>query len=149
MTDLNPINRFRATGRTSRAINAAIEKAKDGRYVFFLTGSKQEAERALRLAYDELRREYGPDDIRVANPKIYIPARETKKGGGSISFEYIKDVHYDWELGKVISAHTSCIAIVDPYAVEACFGPAIRAYHEYDPVPGEIRYSPHTHERLF
>lgn len=138
---IHPIARFRATGRTSRAIKAAIDAAKEGRYVFFLTGSTQEVKRSMHVAYEQLIHEYGDRDIRCAVNKLYVPAWEGKNGGGSITFEYIRDVNYDWKSKVVTNAHPSCIAIVDPYAVEAIYDCVIRAYHEYDPTPDQIRTS--------
>lgn len=139
MNALHPIFRFRATGRTSRALADAIEKAKEGRYVFFLTGSEKEVKRAMHLAYDALRLDYDSLDIRHAGDKIYIPAREQKNGIGSISFAYIRDVEYDWKRKRVVGAIQSSIVIVDPYAVEDMFYDVLIAYHEYDPKREEIR----------
>ena len=139
MNDLDATVRFRGTGRTTRAIEQAINSAEDGKYVLFITGCAREKNRAFRLAYEALRRKYGPDAVRLADPKIYIPAREQKNGTGSITFEEVKRVNVDWDRGIVAGAHHSCELIIDPYAIEVIFGNVVRLYHKYDPTRDEVR----------
>lgn len=98
------MNDRHGTGRTTRMLNRAIALAREGRAVYVLVDSEQEARRLWREIPDEL----------------------------GIKVEFADNPAFDWHLMQIRGAHPNCITLVDHYAIERRFKRLLEELHRYD-----------------
>lgn len=114
------------TGRTTRAVEAAVAEAAAGRYVFLICADGKEVERLTKLAKDRALEEGIEYRNAGATPKLYV-------GRGQISFETPHARFWNWSTCSFPFSHRSCVYVVDHYAVEKHLQKALTELHRFDP----------------
>jgi hypothetical protein len=110
MTDSLPFmeRKLRQTGRTTRMLDEAKKLAKDGRAVYVVADSKQQAYYIRKMA--------GEDGEKLG-----------------IKFESIGGLsNFDWDTMRTRGSHPNCVFLLDHFVIEARFSPIIEALHRYD-----------------
>lgn len=102
----------RATGRTTRMLEAAVKAAYDGKFVAVICANKMECGRLLIQASNILRRDEARGETVNNPPSIRI------HGAGVIHFETLPSVHWDWNARDNPHPMSSIVSIVDHWPVE-------------------------------
>lgn len=115
------ISTKKQTGRTTRLLQEAINQAHKGKYVFVVAqDNTHRRDLCLQCAI------MCKGKITERTMKCY------PKKGGQITFETPESVQIDWERMKVISAHPSCLVLVDHYTLEIRFSAVIDMWQRFD-----------------
>lgn len=99
---------LRATGRTTRMLEDAINQAKNGRAVYVIAANTNQM-RSLEILGGKEARELG------------------------VKFETVGTLgNFDWHTMRIAGAHKNCLVIVDHYAIEHEFASILEMLHRYD-----------------
>lgn len=109
----------RGTGRTTRMLEHAIEKADKGVYVFVVAATN---DHALLLRQQLCKMCEG----KIAGTKVYT------KANGQISVESSENKQFEWDRMSFIGAHPSCETLVDHYAIESRFRNILEMLTRFD-----------------
>lgn len=103
---------LRATGRTTRMLQDAIEHAKDGLAVYVIAATRTHAQ-----LLEKMLESIGGEEVT----------------GLGIKFETAQNLgNFDWRTMRLAGASPTCVVLADHYAIEFAFARMLDMLHRYD-----------------
>lgn len=118
-----PLQYLRASGRTTRMLEAAIQEAEAGRAVYVIAAdSRQKVMLEHRL--DQLLK------MKIPRRKGEQPLHGERMG---IQFDTPESAaNFSWETLRLMGMHPNCVVLVDHYAIEERFKKILETLHRFD-----------------